>query len=246
MSVRVLRIRPGRLVLALSTGFAVSSMAQGIGQHVPLEPPRLKGALSVEEALHQRRSVRSFAAVALDLRDVAQVLWAAQGVTHPEGHRTAPSAGALQPLAVYLVAGNVAGLAPGVYRYQPQQHALVLTQTGDARGRLAAAALGQASVRDAPAVLVISAVYQRTAQKYGKRAQRYVHIEVGHAAQNVYLQATASGLGTVLVASFDDLKVGDVLGLPADHVPLGLMPVGRNAARAAPEAALARPASVPP
>ena len=266
MSVRVFRIRPGRLVLALSAGFAVSSMAQGIGQHVPLEPPRLKGALSVEEALHQRRSVRSFAAVALDLRDVAQVLWAAQGVTHPKGHRTAPSAGALQPLVVYLVAGNVAGLAPGVYRYQPREpagpsqgriperaarrlpdeHALVLTQTGDARGRLAAAALGQASVRDAPAVLVIAAVYQRTTQKYGTRAQRYVHIEVGHAAQNVYLQATASGLGTVLVASFDDLKVGDVLGLPADHVPLGLMPVGRNAARAAPEAALARPASAPP
>jgi SagB-type dehydrogenase family enzyme len=226
MPARVLRIRPGRLVLALSVGFAVSSMAQGIGQRISLEPPRLKGALSVEEVLQQRRSVRSFAALALDLRDVAQVLWAAQGVTHPEGHRTAPSAGALQPLVVYLVAGNVAGLAPGVYRYQPEEHALVLTQIGDVRVRLAAAALGQASVRDAPAVLVIAAVYQRTARKYGARAQRYVHIEVGHVAQNVYLQATASGLGTVLVGAFDDLKARAVLSLPADHVPQGLMPFG--------------------
>ena len=228
MSARTLRIRPARLVLALSVGFAVSSMAQGIGHRVQLEPPRLKGALSVEEVLHQRRSMRSFAPVPLGLRDVAQVLWAAQGVTHPEGHRTAPSAGALQPLLVYLVAGNVKGLAPGVYRYQPQEHALVLTQTGDAHVRLAAAALGQASVRAAPAVLVIAAVYQRTAQKYAARAQRYVHIEVGHVAQNVYLQATASGLGTVLVGAFDDLASRDVLGLPADHVPLGLMPFGRR------------------
>ncbi|MDP1900361.1 MAG: SagB/ThcOx family dehydrogenase [Rubrivivax sp.] len=221
-----------------------------MGPQIPLAPPRLKGVASVEEALQQRRSVRSFAVAALDLQDVAQLLWAAQGVTHPEGHRTAPSAGALRPLVVYLVAGNVAGLAPGVYRYQPQEHALVLTQPADARGRLASAALGQASVRDAPAVLVIAAVYARTAQKYGARAERYVHIEVGHAAQNVYLQATARGLGTVLVGAFDDLKVREALGLPADHASLGLMPLGRRApgaaAAAAAAAATTRPTSASP
>lgn len=177
---------------------------------------------------------------------MAQVLWAAQGVTPAQGHRTAPSAGALQPLVVYLVAGSVAGLAPGVYRYEPREHAMILTRTGDVRGRLAATALGQAPVRDAPAVLVIAAVYQRTGQKYAARAERFVHVEVGHAAQNVYLQATARGLATVPVGSFDDLKVRDALGLPADHAPLGLMSLGRRAPRAAPAAAVKAPASAPP
>jgi SagB-type dehydrogenase family enzyme len=184
------------LFLALSAGFPNSSIGQDVGDRVQLAPARLKGSVSLEEALHQRRSVRSFAATPLGLEDVAQVLWAAQGVTHPLGYRTAPSAGALQPLVIYLLAGKVVGLAPGVYRYRPGEHALVLTRTGDWRGALAASAPGQRSVQEAPAVLLIAADYQRTAQKYGTRAQRYVHIEAGHAAQNVYLQATALGLSS--------------------------------------------------
>lgn len=223
-----LRIQAGLFVLLLSAGFANSSIGQEVGHRVALAPPSLKGAMSVEEALHQRRSVRNFVAGPLGLADVGQLLWAAQGVTHPQGLRTAPSAGALQPLIVYLVAGHVTGLPAGVYQYDPNAHALILTRPGDLRGALSASALGQRSVRDAPAVLVIAADPRRTAQKYGPRAQRYVHIEVGHAAQNVYLQATARRLGTVLVGSFDDPKARDVLGLPADHSPLALMPFGRG------------------
>ena len=221
-------------------------MGQVVGQHIKLGPPRLNGAMSVEEALHQRRSVRTFAAAPLDLQVVSQILWAAQGVTNAEGYRTAPSAGALYPLVVYVVAGNVAGLAPGAYRYQPQEHALVLVRSGDLRGRLAAAALEQASIRDAPAVLVIAADDRRTAQKYGDRARRYVDIEVGLVAQNVYLQATACGLGTVLVGAFEDPKVAEVLGLPASQLPLGLMPLGRKVASAPPVSALPGPASASP
>lgn len=221
-------MRAGLVFLSLSAGFANFSMGQNVGDKVQLAPARLKGALSVEEALQQRRSVRTFSDASLGLEDVAQVLWAAQGVTRPSGYRTTPSAGALQPLVIYLVAGKVAGLTPGVYRYEPSEHALVLTQTGDLRGVLAASALGQRSVQEAPAVVVIAADYQRTAHKYGDRAQRYVHMEAGHAAQNVYLQATARGLGTVLVGSFNDLKSREVLGLPASHTPLGLMPLGRG------------------
>lgn len=222
-------MRAGLVFLALSAGFANFSMGQNVGDKVQLAPARLKGAVSVEEALQQRRSVRTFADAPLGLEDVAQVLWAAQGVTtRPSGYRTTPSAGALQPLVIYLVAGKVAGLTPGVYRYEPNEHALVLTQTGDLRGALAASALGQRSVQEAPAVVVIAADYQRTAHKYGNRAQRYVHMEAGHAAQNVYLQATARGLGTVLVGAFDDLNVREALGLPASHTPLGLMPLGRS------------------
>lgn len=209
----------------LSSG-AVS--AQGDDRRLALPPPDLKGTMPVEQALLQRRSNREFAAAPLGLKEVSQVLWAAQGVTDPRGLRTAPSAGALAPLELYLVAGNVTGLPAGLYRYHPESHALFAIRAGELRPQLAAAALGQSVIRDAPAALVIAAEVQRTRNRYGDRAERYVHIEVGHAAQNVYLQCTASGLGTVLIGAFDDLKMREALGLPAEQVPLGLMPIGRK------------------
>lgn len=194
---------------------------------MPLPPPDLKGTMPLEQALQQRRSIREFAAVPLSLGQVSQLLWAAQGVTSPAGLRTAPSAGALAPLELYLVAGQVDGLPPGLYRYAPESHALSAIRPGELRAQLAAAALGQSALRTAPAALVIAADVQRTRSRYGDRAERYVQVEVGHVAQNVYLQCTASGLGTVLIGAFDDLKARETLGLPAAQVVLGLMPVGR-------------------
>jgi SagB-type dehydrogenase family enzyme len=160
------------------------------------------------------------------LPDVAQVLWAAQGVSDPQGRRTVPSAGGLAPLEIYLVAGNVSGLPAGLYRYQPGAHALLAIRTGDLRAKLATSALGQSALREAPASLLIAAVYQRTRERYRDRAERYVHIEAGHAAQNVYLQCTARGLGTVLIGSFDDAALSATLALPPEHAPLALMPFG--------------------
>lgn len=218
------------LLAMLLAGLAAGGrgMAQDAAERVKLPAPGLKGSVTVEEALKQRRSVREFSTVALDLAEVGQLLWAAQGVTGADGHRAAPSAGALYPLEVYLVAGNVAGLPAGLYRYQSAAHELVRVSRGDLRHELSAAARGQASVRSAPAVLAIAGVYQRTAAKYGERAPRYVHIEVGHAAQNVYLQAQARGLATVIVGAFDDKRVQELLALPAGEAPLALMPVGRR------------------
>jgi SagB-type dehydrogenase family enzyme len=209
---------------------AVSHVALGRenNQRVPLPSVESKGEVSLEEAIQLRRSVREFRRRALRLEDVSQLLWAAQGITDRGGFRTAPSAGALYPLEIYVVAGDVEGLSAGVYRYQPETHDLVHVASGDLRKPLASAALGQSWVRRAPAVLVIASVYKRTMGKYGQRGRRYAHMEVGHAAQNVYLQAAARGLGTVLVGAFDDGEVQDVLGLPPDHEPLGLMPVGRK------------------
>ena len=203
------------------------TVGQATDDRIPLPPPRYEGEISVEEALRQRRSSREFGSGSLELADVAQVLWAAQGVTHPEGYRTAPSAGALYPLEVYLLAGEVAEVEAGVYRYRPAQHELILVRKGDLRERVASAALRQDCILHAPAVLVITGVYQRTAKKYGQRAHRYVEIEVGHAAQNVYLQCAAADLATVFVGAFADGEVQEVLGLPSDHAPLGLMPFGR-------------------
>jgi SagB-type dehydrogenase family enzyme len=193
----------------------------------PLLPkPVTAGSASVEEILRKRRSVREFQPSSLPLASVGQLLWAAQGVTSPGGERAAPSAGALYPLEILLVAGSVDGLAPGVYRYRSQDHGLRSYLGGDRRRELAAAALEQSAVEDAPAALAIAAVYARTARKYGTRAERYVHVEVGHAAQNVYLQAQALGLGTVIIGAFDDDAVARVLELDPAEAPLALLPVG--------------------
>lgn len=193
---------------------------------VKLPQPKRDGKIPLEEALQSRRSVRSYSARPLTLAEVGQLLWAAQGVTSRDGKRTAPSAGALYPLEVHLVAGNVEDLPPGVYRYRPREHDLVQTAEGDKRGDLAAAALDQSCVKSAASAIVFAAVYERTARKYGDRAVRYAHIEVGHAAQNVCLQAAALQLGTVPVGAFDDERVGTVLMLKADERPLYIMTLG--------------------
>ena len=191
-----------------------------------LPPPRPASAVSVEEALASRRSVRHFADAPLPLADAAQLVWAAQGITRAEGLRTAPSAGALYPLEVYLVAGAVATVPAGVYRYLPAHHRLERTVAGDPRRELAAAAFHQSWIAEAPAIVVIAAVVRRTRLKYGERGERYVHIEAGHAAQNVCLQAVALGLGTTLVGAFADAEVKRVLGL-VEEEPLLLVPVGK-------------------
>ena len=202
--------------------------AADVDQRTSLPRAELQGELSLEQAIQRRRSLRAFAKGHLQLADVSQLLWSAQGITSRSGFRAAPSAGALYPLELYLVAGDVEGLSAGVYRYRPKKHDLVLVASGDRRKRLAAAALGQSYVRQAPAVLVLTSVYKRTMGKYGQRGRRYVHMEVGHVAQNIYLQATARNLGTVIVGAFDDNRVKEVLELPANHAPLGLMPVGNR------------------
>jgi len=214
------------VVLGLLGGGDASMASEEAGAAVQLPEPRQEGAISVEQALARRRSVRDFRATPLPLASVGQLLWAAQGITNPRGDRTAPSAGALHPLEVYLVAGAVTGLEPGVYRYEPARHQLLRVAAGDVRRDLARAALEQDWVADAPGILVLAGVYERSARKYGQRAPRYVHMEVGHAAQNVYLQAVALDLGTVVVGAFQDSQLAHVLKLPAEVQPLGVMPVG--------------------
>lgn len=202
---------------------------RGKPRQVALPEIRPRGGDTLEAALAARRSVRRFGPAELSLEALGRLLWAAQGVTAADGGRTAPSAGALYPLELFVVAGRVAGLPPGVYRYAVAEHALVPHLSGDHLRALAQAALDQGAVRDAPAVLVIGAVRARTAAKYGRRATRYVDMEAGHAAQNVCLQATSLGLGSVVVGAFEDAAVSDVLELPDEVAPLALLPVGAAA-----------------
>jgi len=191
-----------------------------ISQEVTLSPPRTDGEVSLEACLARRRSVRDYAGQDLTWEQIGQLLWAAQGLTADWGGRTAPSAGALYPLEVYVATRR------GVYRYVPQGHRLVTLTTDDRRAALQGASLNQSAVGSAPAVFLVTGVYARTASKYGDRATRYVRLEAGHAAQNLLLQAVALDLGGVPIGAFDDAGVQRVLGLPADHEPLYVIPVG--------------------
>lgn len=187
-----------------------------------LPQPRYSGNVSLEEAILKRRSVREYSEENLALEELSQLLWAAQGITSKEGFRTAPSAGALYPLEIYVVT------AEGIFHYLSNEHALEQGYSGDVRKALARAALNQEWVGNAPASIVIVGVFERTTKKYGERGERYVYIEVGHAAQNVLLECVSLNLGAVVVGAFYDEQVREVLRLPEEHKPLYIIPVGRR------------------
>jgi len=199
-----------------------------IGEAIPLPEPRLDSDCSIESTLRQRRSIREYRGDPLELEEVSQLLWAAQGISDPGGLRMVPSPGGLYPLELYLVAGNVNHLFSGIYKYRANGHTLVRLADGDRRAELSAAALDQDCVRDAAAVVVIAAIYMRTTVKYFERGIRYVDMEVGHVGQNISLQAVAMGLGSVMVGAFDDHRVKRLLKLPDNEQPLYLIPVGKR------------------
>ncbi len=191
----------------------------GKGENEILFPqPVLKGKVSLEEVLASRRSLRSFKEKELDWGQVGQLLWAAQGITSPDGKRTAPSAGALYPLEVYYF------FKDGWGRYNPEKHSLEILGLEDKRTDLARASLNQSWIAEAPGVFVIVGFVERTAKKYGERAERYVILEAGHACQNLLLQAVALGLGGTSVGAFLDEEIMKILR--EDALPLYVVPVG--------------------
>lgn len=218
---------PAFTLVFFATAFPIMShAADAFPGTIKLPHPSYDSKTSIEKTLRERRSIRSYKNVPITISDLSQLLWAAQGISGP-GKRTVPSAGALYPLEVSVVAGSVSGLQPGIYVYKPEGHELLRIVDGDRRDDLSKAARGQPTIRNAPAVLVVSAVYERTTVKYGERGNRYVHMEAGHAAQNVYLQAVSLDLGTVVIGAFDDDEVKRAANLTVREQPLYLMPVGK-------------------
>ena len=213
------------------------------GRNIPqavisLPSPRLEGKVSLEETIVRRRSVRRYRREPLDLSQLSQVLWSAQGITGSGRLRAVPSAGATYPLEVFVVVGRQGvivrepkqppkELQAGVYHYEADSHSLSLHKAADLRPDLARASLDQEFITDAPVDIVICALYHRTSGRYGKRSERYVHMEAGHAGQNIHLQALALGLATVEVGAFRDEEVREVFGLEEQIKPLYIMPVGR-------------------
>ena len=188
---------------------------------VTLPNPLKDGEMSLEAAFQRRRTVREFSEEPLAMEVISQFLWSAQGLTHDGHRRTAPSAGATYPLELYLVNGD------GIFQHVTSDHTLLLTIEGDRRRDLHDASLEQEFILEAPATLVFTAVFARIEQRYGStRSPRYIHMEVGHAAQNVLLQAAALDLGAVPIGAFEDERVSQVMNLPTDHVPLYMISIG--------------------
>lgn len=198
-------------------------------QEIKLPKPDFSGTMSLEESLYKRRTIRDYKNEPLTLQEVSQLLWSIQGITDLDwGLRTTPSAGALYPLEIYIVVGNIKNLDPGIYKYHPQKHSLIKTLDGDKRKELYTAALQQESIIQAPVNFVIAAIFQKTSIKYGSRAERYVWLEAGHAAQNLLLQATALNLGAVPIGAFYDNEVKETLRLQKEEEPLYIIPTGRK------------------
>ncbi|MFW5908096.1 MAG: SagB/ThcOx family dehydrogenase [Desulfosalsimonas sp.] len=195
---------------------------------IKLPEPEHDSSTSLEQTLLKRRSQRSYAETPLSLKEVSQLLWAAQGFTNKQGFRTAPSAGALYPLEIFVAAGNVQDLKHGIYRYLPKAHGLKPEIDGDKRKELWSEGLRQSPIRQAPAVFVITGVFDRTRSKYGKRGQQYVFMEAGHAAQNLCLQSVSLDIGAVTIGAFNDSGVARILGLDKNTTPLYLLPVGKK------------------
>jgi SagB-type dehydrogenase family enzyme len=225
--ITVLLIITFTLTFTPSTGLSQSGERNGFKSVIMLPQPERFGDVSVEEAIYSRRSVRSFRNEPLTLAQISQLVWSAQGVTdRGRGYRTAPSAGALFPLEIYIVIGNAQALAPGIYRYEPASHSLRLTVSGDQRGKLAESAYDQKQIKEAPVVMAIVADFDKTKPKYGPKAARFVHMEAGHAGQNICLQAVSLGLATVPVGGFYDVNTKEALHLPSPQDPLYLFPIG--------------------
>ena len=198
---------------------------------IKLPSPKYKGLISVEEEIFNRKSIRYYKELPLTIKEVSQLLWAAGGVTGDGltgATRAYPSAGACYPLRIYLVTGSTKKLEPGIYRYVYSNHSLKLLKKGDYRKELTEASHGQRMILNAPISIIFTAEFSRTIARYGKRGkERYVSMDLGHAGQNVHLQAEALGLGTVVVGAFNDIKVKKLLEL-ADEKPLYIMPVGKR------------------
>ncbi len=198
-------------------------------QKIILSDPIKESEFSIEEALEKRRSVRDFKDEELNKKEISQLLWAAQGTTKEEtGFRTAPSAGGTYPLETYLIVRKIEGLDSGVYRYISKDHSLIKVKDKKISSELASAALGQSFIEVAPVNIVIAADYKRTTDRYDDRGKRYVYMEAGHVAQNIYLQCESLNLGTVVVGAFDDEKVKEILELPEEENPLYIIPIGKK------------------
>jgi len=198
-------------------------------QEIVLPDPS-QGNLTLEEAIDRRRSIRDYSGRPLPIASVSRLLHASSGITGEGGDphlRSAPSAGALYPIETYVVAYRVEGIPSGIYHYRPSGHRLELIREGDFRDEFIAAGLHQDMAGRCNLLYILTAVFRRATWKYGERGYRYAYIEAGAMSQNIYLQATSLGLGSVVMGAFFDDRVLDLIGVDGrKEAPILLQAVG--------------------
>jgi SagB-type dehydrogenase family enzyme len=184
-------------------------------------------------AIARRQSLRSFAADALRLEELAFLLWSTQGVRarlHEAAVlRTVPSAGCRHPFETYLAVLNVDGLAPGIYRYLPLDHALIFEGSPDRLpARLVAAVRGQRFAADAAVTFIWTAIPGRTEWRYAEASCKVIALDAGHVCQNLYLACEAIGAGTCAIAAYQQELADELVGADgSDEFVVYLAPVGR-------------------
>ena len=184
---------------------------------IKLPEPGFNKDANIWDTILKRRSVRKYSLDrTLPLETLSFLLWATQGITAEAGKfqfRTVPSAGGLYPIETYVLARSAEGLKQGIYHFRPYAFDLELIQSGDLSQDLAQAALGQDVVARAQATFIWTAVVERSKWKYRQRAYRYIYLDAGHIAQNLYLAGTASGLGICGIGALFDDAVNSLIGV---------------------------------
>ena len=216
-------------LLPFKAGKASGKKITGEEEAMNLKAPLPDGSVSVERAIKQRRTVRSFMDRPVSVQQFSQILWAGQGITQDRGFkRAAPSGGALYPMDLYASIGvnSVVGMEEGVYHYEPRDHSVQKIAEGDWRRDVAVASLNQMWMADAAMLIIVTAEYNRITIKYGKRGIRYALIESGCIGQNIFLQSQGLGLEAGIVGAFKDREVANLLGIEKTREPLIILPVG--------------------
>ncbi len=175
----------------------------------------------LRKAIEDRVSVRKYSTEALTLNELAWLLWATQGIKEISEiytKRIVPSAGARHAFETYLLINNVEGLKPGIYRYLALEHKLVeIDLSEDIGDRVIEGAYGQKMVKAGAVTFIWVAIPYRIAWRYGQRSYRYLHLDIGHVAQNLYLAVENINSGCCAIAAFYDEQMNDVLSLDGEE-----------------------------
>jgi len=203
--------------------------AQMQHNQIKLPAPVTESKTSIEKAIKERRSIRKYRNIALSINELSQLLWAGQGITDSfNKYRSYPSAGALFPLELYVAINKVEKIEKGLYYYDPFKHVLIKKSDKDIIPEITQAALNQQFINESAIVLIYTAIKSRSTSRYGERGLRYIYMEAGHAAQNIYLQAVSLNLGVVVIGAFIDKEISKILNLKDDEIPVYIIPVGKK------------------
>jgi SagB-type dehydrogenase family enzyme len=192
------------------------------------------GTISLAKAIRNRESRRKFTSENLKLEELSFLLWATQGVNSVDKSRvwtkrTVPSGGARHPFETYLIINKVEGIEPGVYRYLPIEHKLVLVNGNrPLPGKISEACWDQSFVGESAVVFVWAAIPYRTEWRYSVVGYKDIAVEAGHICQNLYLACEAIGAGTCAILAYKQEAMDTLIGVDGeDEFTVYLAPVGK-------------------